>query len=435
MRFLPVIKIEDSMRKAITAMAVALVSMTGLVQLVAVGAASAAQDGQGVTPTGIKVGITYPNVAAIASIINVDPGNYQVAYTTLINKINAHGGINGRKILPVFAPVDPLGTTGAATACTQLTEDDNVFAVLGFFQSADVACYLSEHDTPIIGASLSASQSAQAKAPWFNNIISDSDLIPKEMAIFEREGAFTGKKIGVVGTSPDQSEMNLVIPALHKLKADVVETAINSVPDTDTTAFTQEYNVIAEKFQSSGVNTVVAVGNAGNSWAEALQDNQSTYHPRIVATDYIDLDAYVTNKLGYHQSIIKDALTAGGYPPVAVVWDDPAMKSCIATIHAAEPGATINNPVTATSSTPVTWTAPELACQQMALFSDFVKAAGKNLNNQTLAKGAASIGKVTIPGGGGSFQFPGGHGDGDGPVFVYKWNPTKDVLNLTTTSG
>ena len=253
------------MRKAITTLTVALVSMTGLIQLVAAGAAGAAQDGQGVTPTGIKVGITYPDVAAIASIINVDPGNYQVAYTKLIDQINAHGGINGRRIIPVFAPVDPLGTSGAATACTQLTENDNVFAVLGFFQSADVACYLNEHDTPIIGASLTAAQSAQARAPWFNNIISDSDLIPKEMAIFEQEGAFTGKKIGVVGTSPDQAELNLVIPALHKVKADVIQTAINSVPDTDTAAFNQEYNVIAEKFQSSGVNTVVAVGNAATA--------------------------------------------------------------------------------------------------------------------------------------------------------------------------
>ena len=327
------------------------------------------------------------------------------------------------------------GPRGLPPPVTQLTEDDNVFAVMGFFQAADVACYLNAHDTPIIGASLTASQSVQAKAPWFNNIISDSDLIPKEMSIFEQEGAFAGKKIGVVGTSPDQAEMNLVIPALHKVKADVVQTAINSVPDTDTAAFNQEYGVIAEKFQSSGVNTVVAVGNAGNSWAEALQDNQSTYHPRIVATDYIDLDAYVTNKLGYKQSIIKDALTAGGYPPVAAVWDDPAMKRCIATIHAAEPGATINNPVTATSSTPVTWTAPELACQLMALLSDFVKAAGKTLTDQTLAKGAVSAGKVTIPGGGGTFAFPAGHGDGDGPVFVYQWNPTKDVLQLKTTSG
>ena len=186
---------------------------------------------------------------------------------------------------------------------------------------------------------------------------------------------------------------------------------------------------------STTTPTFFPVGNSGNGWPAALQSNQSTYHPRIVATDYIDLDAYVSNKAGYSQTILKDAVTAGGYPPAAVVWNDPAMKRCIATIHAQEPGATIHNPVTATASTSVTWTAPELACQQMALFSQFAKAAGKTLNNQTLGKGAASLGHVTIPGGGGTFDFVSGHGDGNGPVFVYQWSPAKNKLQLMTTAG
>lgn len=387
----------------------------------------------GVTPTSIKVGITYPDVAAISNIIDVDPGNYQVAYATLIKQINAHGGINGRKITLVYAPVDPLGTAGAATACTELTENDQVFAVLGFFQAADTGCYVSGHDTPIVGGTLSTAQAAQAKAPWFNNIISDSDLVPKEMATFKEEGAFSGKKVAVVGTTTDQAEMNLVLPALRKVDADVVQTAINSAPETDTAAQTEQYNVIAQKFEASGANVVVAVGNAGNGWAAALQSNQSTYMPRLVATDYIDLDAYVSNKLGYSQAILKNALTAGGYPPLAVTWDDPAMKSCIATIHAAEPTATINDPVTATASTPVTWTAPELACQQVALFADIVKAAGKTLNAKTFGKGGASLTHLTIPGGGGTFNFSAGHNDGNGPVFVYQWSLSKKILQLKTT--
>jgi hypothetical protein len=424
------------MRKAISAIAVLLGSLTVIIQIVAVGGAEGAvQAGQGVTSNSIKVGITYPDVAALRSIINVDPGNYQVAYTTLISQLNAHGGINGRKVVAVFAPVNPLGTAAAATACTKLTEDDGVFVVLGFFQVPDVACYVQTHNVPIIGASLTATQSAQAKAPWFNNIISDSNLIPKEMAVFKQEGAFAGKKVGVVGTSVDQAEVNLVLPILHRLGVDVVQTAINSVPDTDNVAQTQQYGVIAQKFQSSGVNTVMAVGNSGNGWPAALQANQSTYHPRIVASNYIDLQAYVSNKAGFSQTIMKDALTAGGYAPVAVVWNDPAMKRCIATIHAAEPGPTINNPVTATASTPVTWTAPEVACQQMALFSQFAKAAGKTLNNQTLSRGAVSLGHVTIPGGGGSLTFPSGHGDGNGPAFVYQWSPAKNALVLKTTAG
>ncbi|HXY28723.1 MAG TPA: ABC transporter substrate-binding protein, partial [Acidimicrobiales bacterium] len=185
------------MRKALVGLTAALVSIAGAV---AFGGAAAAQ-GQaapGVTPTSITVGVTYPDVAAIRSIINVDPGDYRGAYTALFDQINARGGIDGRKIVPVFAAVDPLGTAGAATACTQLTEDDKVFAVLGFFQAADTACYVNEHDVPIIGASLSAQQAAQAQAPWFNDIISDTDLVPKEMATFKQEGAFSGRKVGVV---------------------------------------------------------------------------------------------------------------------------------------------------------------------------------------------------------------------------------------------
>jgi Periplasmic binding protein len=422
------------MRKAITALTVLLISTTAL-ELATVGVSGAQGSGQGVTNTTIKVGVTYPDVAAIRNLINVDPGNYQVAYTALFNQINAHGGLNGRKIVPEFAAVDPLGTAGAATACTQLTEDDKVFAVLGFFQQPDTACYLQTHAVPIVGASLTAAQSAQAKAPWYNNLISDSDLVPKEMAVFKQEGVFSGKKVAVVGTNVDQAEINLVLPALKKEGAHVVQTAVNSVPDTDTAAQVQEYGTIAQRFESAGANVVVAVGNSGNGFPSALQTTQSTYRPRIVATDYTDLDAYVSNKAGYTQSILKNAITAGGIPPASIFWNDPIMKRCVATVHAAEPNAVINNPITATASTPVTWTAPQTACVQVALFSDLVKAAGKTLNNQTLAHGAASLTHVTLPGGGGTFNFSNGHNDGDGPVFVYQWSPSTNTLALKTTVG
>src|SRR6516165_546753 len=229
------------MRKSIAAVAALSISLTAVVALASVRPAGAQVSGQGVTAGTIKVGVTYPDVAAIRNLINVDPGNYMVAYTTLFNQINAHGGLDGRKIVPSFVPVDPLGTAGAATACTQLTEDDKVFAVLGFFQQPDTACYLQTHSVPIIGASLSAAQAAQAKAPWFNPIISDSDLIPKEMAVFKQEGVFSGKKVAVVGTNIDQPVINLVLPALHKAGADVVQTAVNSVPVSDTAAQVQEY--------------------------------------------------------------------------------------------------------------------------------------------------------------------------------------------------
>jgi hypothetical protein len=421
------------MRKAFAALGGLLTVAIVSAQLVTVGAAGAAQSGQGVTASTIQVGITYPDIAALKGIINVDPGNYQVAYTTVIDKINKAGGINGRKIVPVFAAVNPVGTAGAATACTKLTEDDKVFVAIGFFQQVDTACYVQTHDTPIIGTSLTAAQSAAARAPWFNFQISSNELIPKEMAIFKQDGAFTGKKVGVVSTSADSVETSLVLPALRSLHVNVVQNAVNSVSVTDTAAQVAEYGTIAQKFQSSGVNLVVAVGNSGNGWPSALQQNQSTYMPRFIATDYNDLDAYTSNKAGHSNAILKDVLTAGPQPPASVWWNDPAMKNCVAAIQKAEPTAVINNPVTATSSTPVTWTAPQAACQQTALLTDIVKAAGKTLNNQTFLKGGQSLTHVTIPGGGGTFNFSAGHHDGNGPIFVYTWSPSANNFKLQKT--
>ena len=431
------IRERDLMRRATFVIAASLLAMSGFLLVVSgrAGAAGSSQSGTGVTSNTIKIGITYPDLAAIRNIVNVNPGNYLVAYNTVINQINAQGGINGRKIVPVFASVNPLGTAGAATACTQLTEDDNVFAVVGFFQPADTNCYVNTHVTPIIGASLTAQQAASAKAPWYNYFISDSDLIPKEMTYFEQQGVFEGHRIGVTAETVNQDEMNLVVSELKKLKVPVVQTAVNTAPATDTTALATEDGIIAQKFKASGVSEVVAVGNAGNDWPRSEQSDQSTYLPRLVVPDFTYLDAYVTNAAGHSNAILKGAITAGGIPPVKVTWDDPAMKRCIAKIQANEPNAPINNPVTATSSTPVTWTAPELACSQMALFQDIVKAAGRTLNNQTFQRGARTLTHVTIPGGGGTFDFSAGHNDGNGPVFVFTWSPSANNLVLKTTIG
>jgi len=423
------------MRRVLAMLGPLVVVVVTAVQLPSMGASAAASSTPGVTASTIKVGITYPDVAAIRSVINVDPGDYVSAYKALINQINHSGGINGRKIAPVFSAVNPLGTSGAATACTQLTEDDGVFVVLGFFQTADTACYLDTHATPIIGQSLTTQESSKAQAPWYNDQISQSELVPKEMAYFKEQGAFAGKKVAVVGTYADTQEMALVATALRNAKAHVVATATNSVPDTDTTAQVQEYGVIAEKFKSAGADVVVAVGNSGNGWPSALQQNQSTYTPRLIATDYNDLDAYVSNKAGVSQQILKNVLTAGPTPPAKVTWDDPTMKSCVATIQKAEPNASISNPVTATASTPVTYTAPETACPQVALLKAIITAAGKTLTTQTFARGAASLKGISLPGGGGTFNFSGGHNDGNGPVFVYTWSPSGNKLVLKTTLG
>ena len=61
--------------------------------------------------------------------------------------MNAHGGIDGRKIVPYVALDDPALTSSSLAVCTQLTEDDHVFVAMA---PVYPDCYQGSHDTPVI---------------------------------------------------------------------------------------------------------------------------------------------------------------------------------------------------------------------------------------------------------------------------------------------
>lgn len=387
-------------------------------------AAGSGGSGQGVTKSTIRIGVSYVDLAAIRNLTTLDDGNFKEAFTAVINNINAHGGVDGRKMVPYFEAVSPLGTAPAAAACAQLTEDDKVFAVLGLFLPGTSLCYTSTHDTPIVGFyPLTAEEQAQAKAPWFLDELNNSSVIPKEIQAFNSKGVFKGHKVAVVTQVGDQSDMtNYVLPELKKLGVNVVQTAINDVSPTDTAGLYQEYALIAQKFQAVGATEVVAVGEASNSWPTALVENHSTYQPRLIATNYSVVQTYINGTTGYNPIALSNAVSASSIPPASVTWNDPSMRSCVAVIRKAYPSDAIGNPVTASTSAPVTWTAPEEACQLITLFVDMAKAAGPTLNNATFKRGGLSLTNVAIPGAGGDLHFGPGHQDGNGPIFLYTWD-------------
>lgn len=427
------------MRKALAVLLIAAVALTSCsTKSKSAGGTSTVpgQGGQGVTSTGIRIGITYPDLTELQKSLNINGGDYKVAFTTVIDAINAKGGINGRKIIPFIAPVNVVGTAAGAAACTQLTEDDHVFAVVGFFQAADTACYLKTHAVPIVGVSLTAAQELGDKAPWFGTLLSDDHLVPKELATFNQQGVFTGHRVAVVGTTADKPVMDgVVLPELKTLGVNVVQTAVEDSPVGDNAATNQQFGLIAQKFSADKADVVVAVGNASANWPQTLQSNHSTYLPRMVAATYLSLNSYTTGKGGYDPGAVKDAVTATNQPPADVYWNDPAMKSCVAMIQAAEPNAPINSPIGATSKTPVTWSAPQTACGDMALLADIIKAAGPTLNNQTFLQGGESLTNITLPGSGGPLHFGPGHHDGDGPMFIYTWNDSTNSFLVTAANS
>jgi ABC-type branched-subunit amino acid transport system substrate-binding protein len=386
--------------------------------------------GPGVSAATIKVGVTYPDLASIRNVVNIDHGDYQAAFSAVINDVNRHGGVNGRRLVPVYAPINPIGTAPADAACTKLTEDEKVFVVFAAFMP-NPQCYLATHATPLVGgATITSAQAKGARAPWFSYNLSPEHQIPKVLMALNKNGVFKGHKVAVTSLTADETSMqNSVLPQLKKLGVTVVANAVNSAPTSDVNAGYQQFNVIAKRFQAEGADVVIAVGDAGDAWPKALQVNRSTYRPRLVTTDLTRLAAYVNDNSGGDPMVLEGAISGQPAPPFEISWTDPRMQRCIAIVKKAEPKAVINNPITATAKTPNTWVSPMAACQTVTLFTDMVKAAGNVLNNDSLNQAGESLTNIVLPGFGGSpLHFGPDHHDGNGAIYLGRYDPAKKSL-------
>src|SRR4051794_22735584 len=225
----------------------------------------------GVTKDEIKLGVSYVDLDAICDVTDISHGDYKTTYNAVIDELNRQGGVNGRKIVPVFAPINPIGTAPAQEACVKLTEDEKVFATVGFFYFDAPLCYVAQHDTPILGGTMNPTYLKQAKAPWMT-LDSGPEVTPRAVDALVKSGDLKGK-IGVVAAATE--EKNLLDPAvLPALKRNGIKNtvAIIDAPLNDPVAATQQAGTIAEKFKSDRIKTVLLVGATPSAFSNALKN-------------------------------------------------------------------------------------------------------------------------------------------------------------------
>ena len=393
---------------------------------------------QGVTSTTIRIGISVIDFAALRAVgVTLNFGNYQHAVSALTADMNAHGGVDGRKIVPYFAVANPAVASSTASSCSELTEDDKVFIVL-FPVYPD--CYQQTHDTPVIGGVLPGALPASA-APDFSLTPPDAAYDPLQLAAFDKRGVFKGKKVGLFYGPDDTSEAKVVQSDLKKLHVNVVVSAEDGVTATDTVAVDQEAQTIALRFKDAGVNEVVGVGGTGAvTWPRALQDNQSTYKPPWIATNVTALTSYMASAKGKNP-YLDNVMASTPLSSVYQVWMDPTVQQCAAIVRKAYPSDAIaapvnpNSPQAASSSSDTTYAAVEAACQDLAIFAKIADAAGKNLTVASFTKACSRLRNVTFPGSGGPVSFGPGQPYAIGKVNIVVYNPRSGMLVPAPTSG
>ena len=126
--------------------------------------------GPGVSDTEIKIGQTVPYSGPVSAAGTI--GRTELAY---LQMVNAHGGVNGRKIT-LFSLDDGYSPPKTVEQVRRLVERDDVFAIfniIGTPTSAAVQPYLNAHKVPQLFVQSGASRFADPEHyPWTISIYS-----------------------------------------------------------------------------------------------------------------------------------------------------------------------------------------------------------------------------------------------------------------------
>jgi len=379
----------------------------------------------GVTDDTIKVGVTYVDLEAISDVATLDHGDYETAYQALFDDINADGGINGRMVEPTIVGINPIGTDSADAACVQLTQDEQVFAVIGFFTGDNVACYLETHQTAVFGGSQTPQLLDRAQAPWYS-AAAGADLQDEAIRAMADAGEFDDVTLGVYGTNVQEAQVNDdILPLLDELGVDVTTTVISDIGDnTDITQSNAAVQNAAERFTADGVDTLLVAGDAGLGWANGVEPTD--FRPRLLLTSPNSIEAWAGDPAGHDLSVLEGAVAGNLYGPNQRVWELPGMQECIQIVEDA--GVPVPEPDTVPDDQGDIYLAGLDSCRDVTLFRSLVEAAGDDLDYGSLVAGADGL-EVQLPDQPEPVTYgPPPHADGDLPAYLYDFD--RDLVDF-----
>ena len=414
-------------RFALPVIGTLLLSAVAVVACAAPASAAPTAPPRAVTATSIRVGIPYVDLAAVRQFgITLDQGSFPDAYDAIIANLNAHGGINGRKLVPYLVAVNPVGTGPAITACTQLAEDDAVFVAIAPQQSD---CFLQQHNVPTISG-MFQDAGPSSGTPNFTLLPPAAAYDPVQLAVLDHRGVFKNKKVGLfAGTESDGGELKVVQASLQSLGVHVVQSAVDGAPQSDEVATNQQAALIAQRFQDAGINEVISVGTGATVWPESLQANESSYLPAWIATNESGLESAVLGS-SIQPKYLENVLTTSPVPSNYTLWHTPAVQQCDRVVRKAYPTLKITPPTDPLTGSDQTFYAVESACLNIDLFSTIAKAAGEDLTWSTFAHAGYSLRNAAIPGSGAPVSFAPGRPYELGPVYLVTFDRAKNVLQF-----
>ena len=146
----------------------------------------------------------------------------------------------------------------------------------------------------------------------------------------------------------------------------------------------------------------------------------------MVATSESDFSGDVGGD--YNPIYLRNVVTSSPLTPPATIWSNPGTQKCVALDRKDYPSNHINAYSATLPESEVTFMGIELACTDMALFTDIAKAAGKNLTVASFVKAGYGLKNVLLPGTNPPISFGQNRPYTLGPVYLVHYDPGTKAL-------
>jgi ABC-type branched-subunit amino acid transport system substrate-binding protein len=353
---------------------------------------------RGVTADTITVGVLTTDLDELRELglVDINQGDRELIWQTMIDDVNADGGIAGRQVEMVYREYNPVFTASADDACIELTQDNEVFIVLGGVAGPaidSILCFVEQQEHMVIGGTHTPAHYPKATMPWVSTVMSSPRRHQGTLALYQELGLLDGR----VATYDDSSEHetvteDVVLPALSELGIDVVQSFTSNVPQGDEVALAEQASVYAEVIDDENIDTLIIIQSGIAFGIAHMRENGFT--GTILA---IDTGTQVNTIGGLDER--PPSLYDGAYAPMGASrdesWELDASQACYDLLRN-NAGIDVLHPDEVPEGDP-DWVAGATApCQYLSVLKAAGDFAGGDLNPTTFRAGLDQIGEIEL---------------------------------------
>ena len=361
---------------------------------------------RGVTPDAIKLGIMILNVGNVERLgvaVGVDPEQQQAAWNAYVAQVNESGGVNGRKIQPVFRQFDVTSNDSQRAACLALTKDSKVFAVLDIaLTTANALCVSDENETPLVTLQPMPRQAYDRSEGRLVTLFGEGSRVWRNLANdLHARGALRGRTIGILGDSApgNPPTLDAFVAELRRLGYQV---AHRSVLESDGSTATlpqaaSQIPVEVQAMQRKDVDLVFLATGVTTATQFVQTSEGQRFTPKYVATDW--MNAYSDTSVGnMPDSFDATLITTNRTGEFRTARPEPETERRCREIYERRTKAKLDRTTIAYNST-------VRLCTILEIFTRAARAAGPGLTRPALSAGFQGIGAMPLATfGGGSLR-------------------------------